>query len=357
MTSIEGNKIKKLENKTRNFISHPYTRFVSKKGVFYLIVIFVALSLTFAIPRLMPGNPVQRVIRPPPSGISPEAMDRYMDMQEHMMVAFGLNKSLPEQYIDFWFGIFRLDFGVSYSARGRPILDLVFPRLFFTLALVIPVLFISFFVGNYIGGRAAFLKGKSNTLVYYFIVIVQSAPFYWLALLFYIIFVIDLQIFPVYGWSTPEHIPGIDLVADITNFIRYFILPFSVLLVGETGGWATGMRAMTLYEMDSEYLLYSQQLGFKKGLLQGYAQRNAILPQLTGLNLRLNGLIGQTLIIEAIFGWPGLGSIALNAVNAQDYPLIVGTFMITLIVVVVGNFLVDITYGFIDPRIRTGYGG
>lgn len=348
---------KKEGNKTKKFFSHPYTRFVSKKGVFYLIVIFIALSLTFAIPRFMPGNPVLRYIRPPPTGLPPDAQDQWIEMQEHMLVAFGLNKTLFEQYIDFWVGIFNFDFGESYSARGRAVLDLILPRLFFTLALIIPVLFISFFVGNYIGGRAAFLKGKSSTLVYYLIVVVQSAPFYWLALLFYVIFVVDLQVFPVYGWGSPEHIPGVNLFADITNFTRYFILPFSVLLIGQTGGWATGMRAMTLYEMDSEYLLYAQQLGFKRGLLRSYAQRNAILPQLTGLNLRLNGLVGETIVIEAIFGWPGMGSLALGAVNSQDYPLIMGTFMVTLIIVVIGNFLVDITYGFIDPRIRTGHGG
>jgi peptide/nickel transport system permease protein len=71
----------------------------------------------------------------------------------------------------------------------------------------------------------------------------------------------------------------------------------------------------------------------------------------------LNGLVGETIVIEAIFGWPGMGSLALGAVNSQDYPLIMGTFMVTLIIVVIGNFLVDITYGFIDPRIRTGHGG
>jgi peptide/nickel transport system permease protein len=114
---------------------------------------------------------------------------------------------------------------------------------------------------------------------------------------------------------------------------------------------------MTLYELDAGYILYAKQLGFRKNKLMSYASRNAILPQFTGLNVNLNNLIGMTMIIEMVFRWDGVGLLALNAVRSRDYFLILGTFLITMVVVIIGNFLVDIAYGFLDPRIRTGREG
>jgi peptide/nickel transport system permease protein len=113
---------------------------------------------------------------------------------------------------------------------------------------------------------------------------------------------------------------------------------------------------MVTHEMDAGYVRYGEQLGFTKGKLMSYTQRNAILPQLTGLNMVFNGLIGETLILEVVFGWPGLGLLLYEAVFNYDYPLIFGCFMIIIIIIVIGNFLIDILYGFVDPRIRTGHG-
>jgi len=199
------------------------------------------------------------------------------------------------------------------------------------------------------------MKGKKGKIVYYVLIILQSAPFYWIALLFYIIFVAELRIFPAHVPSAipPGHIPGVDPIKDILIFLHQYLAPFFALLMTQIGHWATSMRAMILYEKDSEYLLYAQQLGFEEKLIRNYARRNAFLPQITGLNINLNNLIGQTLIVEAVFGWPGLGLMNIEALSGQDFPVIVGGFIITLIVVVFGNFILDITYAFIDPRIRT----
>jgi peptide/nickel transport system permease protein len=117
------------------------------------------------------------------------------------------------------------------------------------------------------------------------------------------------------------------------------------------------MRAMTIYERQSDYIFYSKQLGFTESKVRNYAQSNAILPQVTGLPIILSSLIGQTLLVEYIFGWPGLGTLAYQAVTAIDYPMIQAIFLITVGLVLIGNFLIDIIYGFIDPRIRTGYVG
>lgn len=352
--TIETDRIQEYITQVKKILSHAYSKFVFKKAFFYLIIVFVALSCAFAIPRFMPGDPVQRLIRPNP--YNPAQAEAFEEVRQIMLAYFGLNKSLPEQYGEFWFHMVQFDLGQSYQYLGTPVLELVIPRLIFSLVVAIPVLVLSFFIGNWIGGRVAFLKGKSNTFLYYLFMVAQSAPFYWLALIFYVVLVTDLHVFPTYGWHNPQLLPTFT-IPFMLDVLRYYALPFSVLFITYTGGWATGMRAMTLYEMDSEYMLYSEQLGFRKRLLRAYAQRNAILPQFTGLNLRLNALIGETLIIEAIFGWPGIGSLSVEAVSAMDFPVLIGCFIVTLIVVIIGNFLIDITYGFIDPRIQTGYGG
>lgn len=350
----------KAVRRIKHLITHPYSQFVLKKVVFYLIVTFVGLTFIFALPRLMPGNPVDMMFaeyQPSPGAVSPIEVGRLSEFEkikETMLEHFGFKKSLGEQYKDFWGQIFHLDLGISFKYYPMTVWSVMRPRIIFTLVLVIPILVISFFLGNWIGTRSAFLKGKSNTFVYYISILASSTPFYWFALLLMFFMAVKAGIFPIYGWSIPEAIPSLsfDFIIDA---LHHYALPFLVLFITFTGGWSLGMRSMTLYEMDSDYMLYAEQMGFRKKKLSAYAQRNAILPQFTGLNLRLSDLVGQTMIIEAIFGWPGLGYLGYEAVLTHDYPLLLGTFLIGLLIVIFGNFLIDITYGFVDPRIRTGY--
>ncbi|MFX0125760.1 MAG: ABC transporter permease [Candidatus Hodarchaeota archaeon] len=349
----------KLRLSIKKIFSNSYAIFIAKKAGFYLIVIFIALTFSFFIPRMMAGNPVDLLLRPSPNAAQTDQSWQDWNRTKHIMLEyFGLNKSLSDQYIEFWVNMFQFDLGTSYSSFPKPVSELIVPPLIFSFILVVPVLFVSFFIGNFLGARAAYLKGRLNDIVYYLLVFLQSAPFYWLALILLSIFVFQLHWFPKPdpGGVTPE-IVDVTSMRYFLDLLAHYILPFLVLVVTFTGGWATGMRAMTLYEMESEYILYAEQLGFRSKTLRSYVQRNAILPQFTGLNLRLNELIGATLIMEYIFEWPGIGSFFLTAVIMRDYPLVIATTIVTLVVVVIGNFLVDITYGFVDPRIRAGYGG
>jgi peptide/nickel transport system permease protein len=139
--------------------------------------------------------------------------------------------------------------------------------------------------------------------------------------------------------------------------VCHYILPFLSLLGVGIGGWAIGMRAMMVYEMESDYMQYSKQLGFSRVKLRSYAARNAILPNFTWIPVALSSLISQTLLVEIVFRYPGIGSLMYSAVFAADYPLIEASFVIIILIVLVGNFLSDLLYGVIDPRIATGYVG
>jgi peptide/nickel transport system permease protein len=211
-------------------------------------------------------------------------------------------------------------------------------------------------VGNWVGARAAYVKGKQSEVLYFTSVFTSQMPFYWFAMVLLFLLAVNVRIFPTGGTFSPRFIPSMN-IDSFLDALRHYALPFLTLLIITTGAWASGMRSMTLYELDSSYILYAKQLGFRNKKLASYAQRNAILPQFTGLNLNLNNLIGMTMIIEIVFGWDGLGLLTLNAVQARDYSMMLGTFLVTMVVVILGNFLVDIAYAFLDPRIRTGRGG
>jgi peptide/nickel transport system permease protein len=335
-----------------SLLSHPFVRFVLKKGAFYLIVTFIALTFIFLIPRLMPGNPIDQMI--PPGTTDPGRRALKIELEKY----FGLNKTRLEQYIDFWANLFRGNLGLAIMRRFNfmPVSEVVMAKLPYTLALVIPVLLIGFFVGNWIGARAAYVKGKQSEAIYFTSIFTSQMPFYWFAMILLFLLAVRLPIFPTDGTFSSRLIPGWNLTSFL-DLSRHYALPFLTLLIITTGGWASGMRSMTLYELDSGYILYAKQLGFRKKKLMSYARRNAILPQFTGLNINLNNLIGMTMIIEMVFRWDGLGLLALEAVQARDYFMILGTFLVTMVVVVIGNFLVDIAYAFLDPRIRTGREG
>jgi len=347
----------------RGLFSHPFVRFLGSRGAFYLIAILAGFTMTFFIPRAMPGNPVDMMLQPQSSqmpglgrGASPSegrAAD-FARIRADLEGFFGFDRPLHQQYFAFWHGLFRGDLGPSYTFGMRPVSRLVSRGLMFSLSLVLPVLLISFFVGNWIGATAAFSQKWGSSSVYYASLVFSQMPFYWFAMFLSFLLALNAGWFPSYGWHSPELTPGWSL-GFILNAAWHYTLPFLALLVGSIGIWTVGMWSMTLYEMRSDYILYSQQLGFRKRKLRSYAKRNAMLPQYTGVNLVLSGLIGQTMITEIVFGWPGLGTLGFRAVMNRDFPLLMGTFLVTVVIVLLGNFFMDILYGIVDPRIRTGY--
>ncbi|MGQ9479149.1 MAG: ABC transporter permease [Thermoproteota archaeon] len=334
-----------------NPFANPFTRFLIKKAVFYLIVTFVAVTFVFFIPRLIPGNPIDRII---PRGMTAPGVD-WQRIREYLLSYYGFDKPLFDQYLAFWSQILRGDLGVTVSVLpGRSVAEIVAWKLPFTLALAIPVLLISFFLGNWIGAKAAYMGGKLSDLVYFFSVFSNRLPSFWFGMVLVYLLAVRLRIFPPYGWITPEIIPSWSPVA-IQDVMWHYCLPFISLFIVYLGGWATGMRSMVIHEMDSGYIRYAEALGFRRKKVQSYAHRNAILPQFTGLNLYFNALIGETTVVESVFGWPGIGNLMYQAVmSGPDYPLIFGSFLVTMGVVIGGNFLIDVLYGLVDPRIRIG---
>ncbi|WP_457919941.1 ABC transporter permease [Candidatus Lokiarchaeum ossiferum] len=324
------------------FFSNSYVKFILKKAVFYLFVFWITVSIAFLIPRLLPGDPLAKLLRPPQGMVTPEALAAW-DVRKHEMESYlNLDKSLFMQYLLFWRDFFQGNLGFSYNKELTPVTEVIGPRLIYSLLVVIPVVAGSFLIGNNVGAWAGYRQSKFSMRIYYLFVFLQSAPYFWTAYIFQYIFITKGPI-PL----TPPSIttPFVDTLGMYFMIIVLLTLCFS-------GGWATGARSMMIYETESDYILYCRKLGFEDSKLRKYALRNAMLPQLTGLNLRFNECLGATFIIEYVFAWPGLGALSINAMSSLNYTLMVGTFVVNIIIVVFGNFLIDILYGFIDPRIR-----
>lgn len=364
----EDNLIIKIKKRVESILSNAYFKFVMVRGFFYLIAIFIALTLVFLLPRLVEivtgTNPIRR--RMAGLATNPENESIAEEIIRQQEAFYGIDKPLWDQFIIFWQNMLRFDLGIQMSSPFAPIVDVVMPLIFLTMMLVIPVWLLCFFVGNWIGSRAAFHKGPANNVIYYLALLLNSAPFYWFGLLFLDVVVFGfgdvLKIGNFQFFDYPGRIVNIEWTIEfwttpqlVIPLISYYIPPFTVLFLWRMGGWSTGMRAMTLYEMESGYMLYAEQLGFRQKKLRQYAQRNAMLPQITGLNLSLGELISASLVTEHVFLWPGIGSRIFRAFADLDYPFIQGLFIVIVFVMVVGNYIVDISYGFIDPRIRTGH--
>ena len=138
----------------------------------------------------------------------------------------------------------------------------------------------------------------------------------------------------------------------IKSILTHYQLPFWSIVIISVGGQAIGMRSMSIYELNADYVKYSRFLGIKDRKIVGYVFRNAMLPQVTGLALSLGTMVGGALIAEVIFNYPGLGSTILSAISGADYPLVSGATLIITIMVLAANFAIEVLYGFIDPRVK-----
>jgi len=355
-----------------NALKEPFARFLLRKLLVLLVTFFVAGTLLFIIPRLMPSSPVEIMISKvlgggtatslgtgtsggeASSGTGTKSMADIL--REVYTKKFGLDQPTEIQFLLFWRRVFTFDFGLSYAFYPADVNKLVINALTWTLMLVTPIPIIGFLLGNKIGSMAA-LKGDRISKALYYIALYSSImPYYWVAMIMIFIFGVKLHWFPLSGayserwlrpaWTNPEF---------ILDVLHHYALPFLTLFSFSIGGWAVGMRGAISAQLRSTYVYYARQLGFSSEKIRKYVVRNAILPNFTWLPMSFAGLIGQTLLVEVVFGYPGLGSLMWTAVFSLDYPLLEATFLITILLVLFGNFICDILYGILDPTIGASY--
>jgi peptide/nickel transport system permease protein len=326
------------------------TRYLARKIAIYLLTFFVAVTVNFAIPRLMPGDPIDGLIArfETNSTAAPE-------LHGYFTESFGLDQPLWQQYLDYWRGLLQGDLGPSIAYIGSSVSELIWAALPYTLALLIPAVMLSYIAGNRVGAMAARRKSLDNTVLPVAYVL-TATPYMWLALVLAYVFAFQWSVFPVSGAYDFSLQPAWTW-EFARSFLSHWFLPFLTLFLVSFGGWAIGMRNLIIYELESDYASYLRSLGAPSRLVRRYAYGNAVLPQMTGLALALGVIVGGALVTEVVFGYPGVGSLALTAIQDRDYFLLQGIFLFIIVGVLVANFIVDLAYVIVDPRTRTGIQG
>lgn len=326
-------------------------KYFLRKIFIYLLTFLIAVTIDWLIPRFMPGDPVMTLLSRAGS-IHAEAQEV---MYGYFTNAFGLDLPIWQQYLNFWKALFHGDLGISVLQFPKPVVEVIKGAVPFDLLLLIPSIFLSWIAGNKFGAYAARSKRLDNTIlpIGY---ILTATPYMWLSILLGWIFGIIFHIFPIAGAYSYALIPRFSWVF-IASVFKHWVLPFTSLFLVMFGGWAIGMRNMIIYELEADYAHYLEALGAPKRLIRRYAYNNALLPQLSGLALKLGVIVAGAMATEIVFSYPGIGYLILMAIQNQDYFLLQGCFLYIIIGVLLANFIIDIVFILIDPRTRLGMQG
>ena len=326
-----------------------YVRYVAKKTLWYILTFFVAITLIFIMPRLIPGNPISAIIaQMMGDGAQSESLER---VYRSFMDQYGLDRSLIYQYVEYLKNLFSGSLGVSFSLFPRSVNEIIGEALPWTLALQLPAILVGWMCGNILGAYAAYRRGKFDSTLFPLSLFMSAMPYYALAIILQYLLGVYLGWFPVSGGYSIFIFPSLTL-DFFKNLLVHYFLPFLSIVIVTIGGQAIGMREMSIYELNTDYVNYSKMLGLSDRKISSYIFRNAMLPQVTGLAISLGMMVGGSLITEIVFDYPGIGSGLFNAIRQNDYPLIQGIVLIIIIAVLIANFFIDIIYGFLDPRIR-----
>lgn len=333
----------------RNF----FLRYLIPRLGQYLMVVFLGVTLTFIIPRFSPNDPVERQVNQMMmSGgqVSPEAVEH---LRAALTEMYGLSGSSWQQYLAFWGRLFRGDLGPSLSSFPTPVTELIANAMPWTLGLLLTSILISWIVGNLLGGLASYYPdSKLMTVIDVVSQGVRPIPYYIMALVLLVLFAYFIPILPFSGAYPPGTHVEFSLPFILT-VIEHSILPaLSLVLIG-IGGWFIGMKSLTSNIISEDYVVYAENAGLRENkIIFSYVMRNALLPQITGLALQLGLIFNGALIMEVVFGYPGMGMLTLQAVMANDYTLIMGIAIFSIIGVATSVLVLDLIYPLFDPRVR-----
>ena len=264
---------------------------------------------------------------------------------------FGTNKPMFDQFLIFVGNLFKGDLGTSFSQYPRKVEDIIASSIMWTVCLQLPAIIVGWLLGNILGALAAYIRKGFDKVLLPLSLFLSNVPAFGMAVVLLVIFAVTLKWAPIAGGYAFDMIPSFSW-NFIKSVISHYQLPFWSIVLVSIGGQAIGMRSMSIYELNADYVKYARFLGIKDRKIVGYVFRNAMLPQVTGLALSIGTMVGGALVAEIIFSYPGLGSTMYAAVTAADYPLISATTLIITFMVLVVTFVLDIIYGFIDPRVK-----
>lgn len=317
-------------------------RYVGRRLLQGIPTVLLIVTCNFLLLHMAPGDPADVL-----AGEAGAATEEYM---AQLRAQFGLDRPLYVQYLSYMGQMLTLDLGHSFR-YGESNLALILNRLSATLLLMLASLFLSTLIGSALGLITAVRRGKPDAAVLMgLVVLAYAAPTFWVGLMFIVLFAIKLGWLPTSGISTVG--ADLDGLAYAHDVLRHLILPAVTLALFYIALYTRLMRAAVLENLRLNYVVTARAKGVPpRRILFGHVLRNAILPVVTMAGVQLGGMLGGSVIVESVFGWPGLGQLAFEALFSRDLNLLLGILFLGSILVVVANILVDLAYALIDPRV------
>lgn len=270
--------------------------------------------------------------------------------QTAMEAAFGLDQPLPARYITWLAGLFRGDLGRSYH-YGQDVSDLIAQRIGPSLILTGTGVVLAVAIAVPLGVLAAWKpKGLWDRLAHLFTISGSAVPGFFLALVAIFLFSVRL------GWLPSSGMYRTAGGGDLGDLLRHLMLPAGIIGVSNVGSILRQTQSACLEVMGEDYIMTARAKGLREGaVVVRHALRSALIPVLTSILTHIPHIIGGSVVVERIFGWPGMGSLMFSAVSGRDYNVVMGVTVVMALAVLLTSLLLDVVYGFVDPRVR--YGG
>ncbi len=327
--------------------------YIARRLIAYLLTVMIAITANFFIPRLIPGDPISALIDQ--MAQHGEVVSGGAEIVAAYKEQFGLNGTWMEQYFRYLWSLLRGDLGPSIMAFPTTVQELLVTALPWTMGLLLVATVISWVLGNLLGAMVGWRRdSKVNSALVVVSLSLNQIPYYFVALLLVFFFSYNLSIFPSSGGFSliggrPE---GMRMVWDI---LYHATLPALSIVIASVGFWVITMRSMILSTLGEDYILLAEAKGLKRQvILNKYALRNALLPQVAAFGIALGFVMNGSILTETIFNYPGLGALLLSAIGNLDYNLLQGILLLTILSVLTANLILEILYPFIDPRISHG---
>ena len=323
-------------------------RIFARKLGFYAIAAWLAITLNFFLPRLIPGDPVELMMSRM-SQAGPVQPGEAATLKSLLGLGGG---NIFQQYWQYLDQLAHLDFGLSITYFPVPVTTVIRQEIAWTLILVGLSLLISVCLGLSLGALAGWKRGTWLDSVVPSTMFFSAIPYFWVALLLLYLFSQVWTVFPGNGGYDPAQVPGWSW-AFVSTAIGHGILPALTIVVSSVGTWLFGMRNMMVSTLSEDYVIAAEAKGLKpRRVMLGYAARNAVIPSISGFAISLGFVVSGALAMEIVFSYPGIGYNLLAAVQNDDYPLMQGIFLIITLAVLGANLLVDLVHGILDPRTR-----
>lgn len=325
--------------------------YVARRIGVFLIILWVAATVNFIMPRLAPVNPIREKLLQAVSfgGAGKTDMQRIVATYEEK---FGLNQPLWRQYINYMRDLARFDLGVSIANFPSKVIDIILRALPWTIGLLLLATLMAFVIGTLLGALIAWPRSPSALNVVLAPLLTLSAvPFYLLGLILVYFLAFSLKWFPLSGGYTLGAIPKLNW-NFLMDALWHSMLPALSIILASVGTWAIGMRGMMISGLEEDYITFAEAKGLKdRDIFLKYALRNALLPQTTALALSLGFIVSGAVLVEVVFGYPGVGTVLYRAIQTFDYFVIYGVVIILIFAIGLATLIMDLIYPLLDPRI------